>query len=242
MTAGAGPSIAVTDPPAVAAAFSGSVLPRETSAFTRLLLACGIAGPVVFWVLGAVAALSWPGYSPISGSISSLIFAPEGWLQVDAFILMAALTAAFGVGMGRVAGATSRDRTEIRRYILLLATIELGFALFPTDPGEGLGTVASLHGSLHMLDVIVWAFAFPVLAWAMARILRRDPPWRRAGVLTDVVAVTMVVAIGGVLLVVAGPLEDWTGALERIWVAIPSLWLAGLSLHGLMVAAGRIRG
>ncbi len=216
--------------------------PRDTSTPTRLLLACGIAAPAVFWALGAAAALSWPGYSPVSGSISSLIFAPEGWLQVDAFILMAALTAAFGVGMGRIAGATGRDRLLVRRSILVLAGIELGFALFPTDPGEGLGTVATLHGSLHMLCVVAWAVVFPVLAFGLARILRRDPPWRRAGVLTDLVAVTMVVAIGGVLLVVAGPLGDWTGLLERVWVAIPSLWLAGLSLHGLLVAAGRIRG
>ncbi len=212
--------------------------PRDTSRATLALLVCGIAGPAVFWALGFAAMASWPGYDPASGSISELIYARDGWLQVDAFILMAAFTTAFAVGMGRVAGATVADRAAVRRALLVLAAIEVGFALFPTDPDAAV----TLHGALHVADLAVFAVAFPAAAFVIARILRRDPPWWRAGALTDAVAIFMTVAILGVALVLGGPLEAWTGILERIWVAVPSLWLVGLAAHGILVATGRITG
>jgi hypothetical membrane protein len=210
--------------------------PRDASLGTRLLLACGIAGPVLFWVLGAVAAATWPGYDPVSGSISVLVHAPDGWLQVDAFILLGVLSLAFAVGMGRVAGATSAARRRVRSALLVLAAIQLGFALFPTDAP---GAATSLHGGIHMLVFATFAIAFPVLAWRIAGPLRADPPWRRAGTLTAGVAVGMAVAILTVVLTIGGPLEPYLGLLERAYVAVPSLWLAGIAAHGLVVTTGR---
>ena len=209
--------------------------PRDASIATRLLLACGIAGPVLFWTLGLAAMLSWPGYDPVSDSISGLIYATEGWLQVDAFILLAVLTMVFAVGMGRVAGATLADRAIVRGAVLVLAALELGFALFPANRPGG----SSLHGTAHMLVLGTFAVAFPIAGFRMAAVLRRDPPWWRAGILTYGVSVLMAVAIVGVALVVGGPLDPWTGLLERIWVAVPSLWLVGLAAHGLVVTTGR---
>jgi len=208
---------------------------RDASAGTRLLLACGIAGPVAFWGLGLLAMASWPGYDVVADSISGLVYAPEGWLQVDAFVLLAVLTAAFAVGMGRIAGETPADRARVRSAILVLAVIELGFALLPTDAGDA----ASLHGTAHMLVLGTFAIAFPILGFRIAAVLRCDPPWWRAGILTYAVSVVMAISIVGVALVVAGPLDAWTGLLERIWVAVPSLWFIGLAVHGLLVSAGR---
>ena len=209
--------------------------PREASLATRLLLACGIAGPVLFWVLGAIAAATWPGYDPVSDSISVLVHAPEGWLQVDAFILLAVLSLAFAIGMGRVTGATPAARRRVRSALLVLAAIQLGFALFPTDPAEA----TSLHGEIHTLVFAAFAITFPILAWRIAGPLRADRPWRRAGALTAAVAIVMTAALVTVPLTIAGPLEPWLGLLERIYVAVPSLWLAGVAAHGLVVATGR---
>jgi len=220
------------------AADRAAPIAREASAGTRLLLACGVAGPVSFLGLGSLAMASWPGYDVVAGSVSGLVHAPEGWLQVDAFILLAVLTAAFAVGMGRIAGATQVDRTAVRGALLVLAAIELGFALFPANADGG----STLHGSLHMGALGVFALAFPALGFRIGRILRRDPAWRSAGALTFAVAVFMAVAIVGVVLVVAGPLEPWTGVLERIYVGVPTLWLIGLAVHGLLVSTGRLPG
>ena len=236
---------AVTDVEAAAAGTRTTSAPatagRDTSAGTRLLLACGIAGPVAFWGLGLLAMASWPGYDVVADSISGLVYAPEGWLQVDAFVLLAVLTAAFAVGMGRVAGATRVDRARVRSAILVLAVIELGFSIFPTDAGDAgnAGDAASLHGTAHMLVLGTFAIAFPILGFRIAAVLRCDPPWWRAGILTYAVSVVMAISIVGVVLVVAGPLDACTGLLERVWVAVPSIWLIGLAVHGLLVSTGR---
>jgi hypothetical membrane protein len=209
--------------------------PRDASTGTRLLLACGIAGPALFWILGAIAAITWPGYDPVSGSISVLVYAPEGWLQVDAFILLGVSSLAFAVGMGRIAGTDGSARARVRTGFLVLAVILLGFALFPTDPGKA----RSLHGSIHMLVLFTFAVAFPIVAWWISTTLRADPPWRRAGTLTAALAIVMAIALVTFPLTLAGPLEPLLGVLERIYVAVPSLWLAGLAAHGLVVTTGR---
>jgi hypothetical membrane protein len=215
---------------------TGLVLePRDASLATRLLLACGIAGPALFWVLGAIAAATWPGYDPVSRSISVMVTAPEGWLQVDAFILLGVLSIAFAIGMGRVAGADAVARRRVRSALLVLAGILLAFALFPTDGGD----VVSLHGTIHMVVFLAFAVAFPLVSWRIAGALRADPPWRRAGTLSVGVAIVMTVALFTVPVTLAGPLEPWLGLMERLYVGIPSLWLVGIAAHGLVVTTGR---
>jgi hypothetical membrane protein len=210
--------------------------PRDVSVATRLLLGCGIAGPVLFWALGSVAAATWPGYDPVAQSISVLVQAPNGWLQEDGFILLGVLTMVFAVGMGRVAGRTAAARARVRSALLALAVIDLGFALFPAD---GPDAATSPFGAVHMLVFATFAVAFPILSWRIAVPLRADPPWRRAGTLTAGVAVGMAIALATVVLTVGGPLEPWLGLLERAYVAVPSLWLASLAAHGLVVTTGR---
>jgi hypothetical membrane protein len=209
--------------------------PRDASRGTRLLLACGIAGPALFWVLGAIAAATWPGYDPVSQSISVMVTAPQGWLQVDAFILLGVLSIAFAIGLGRVAGVDAAARRRVRSALLVLAGILLAFALFPTDGGDAV----SLHGAIHMVVFLSFAIAFPLLSWRIAGPLRADPPWRRAGTLTVAVAIVMTIALFAVPVTLAGPLEPWLGLVERLYVGIPSLWLVGLAAHGLVVTTRR---
>ncbi len=100
----------------------------------RAGIAAGIAAPIVSWSLSAVVIMTWPGYDPISQSISSLAGAPLGWLQTLAFTVSAVLGAAWAFGLAGVLGSTARDRTLVRGLLLLQAGIILGFALLPTDP------------------------------------------------------------------------------------------------------------
>jgi hypothetical membrane protein len=164
-----------------------------------------------------------------------MVTAPEGWLQVDAFILLGVLSIAFAIGMGRVAGADAVARRRVRSALLVLAGILLAFALFPTDGGD----VVSLHGAIHMVVFLAFAVAFPLVSWRIAGALRADPPWRRAGTLSVGVAIVMTVALFTVPVTLAGPLEPWLGLMERLYVGIPSLWLVGIAAHGLVVTTGR---
>jgi Protein of unknown function (DUF998) len=194
---------------------------------TRSLLVLGALGPALFWILGGLAAATWPGYDPVSGSISSLVHAPHGWLQVLAFAIGAAATLAFAIGVGRVLGATTRDRTIVRVLFLLQAAIGLAFALLPTDAA---GAPTTFVGQVHLANFYLYAVSMPFTLALVGRILARDPAWRPAARPTVAAASLMVVATLLVPLTVHGPLEPWLGLLERIYIAIPGAWQASVAV------------
>ncbi len=202
------------------------VAPRHT----RVLLACGVVGPLVFWVLGGVAAATWPGHDVISDSISSLVHAPLGWLQTLAFTIGAPLTLAWAVGAGRVIGGAARDRNIVRAIFAMQAAIALAFALLPTDAA---GTPMTVVGGLHLLTFYVYAVATPISLAAAAWVFGRDPAWRPSARPTAGAAALMVVATLLVPLTINGPLEAWLGLLERIYVAIPGAWQALVALRAI---------
>ena len=210
-----------------------AALPRPAR-WTRALLACGAIGPVVFWVLGAAAAATWPGYDVVTDSISSMVHAPLGWLQVLAFAIGAPLTLAWAVGAGRIIGSSPRDRTIVRAVFTVQAAIALAFALLPTDAA---GAPETLVGELHLATFVVYAVATPVSLGLVGRVFGRDPAWRPASRPTAASAALMVVATLLVPLTLAGPLEAWLGLLERAYVAIPGIWQLAVALRALGLAA-----
>jgi hypothetical protein len=212
--------------------------PPGAARWTRALLACGAIGPVAFWVLGGVVAATWPGYDPIAESISSMVHAPLGGLQVLAFAIGGPLTLAWAIGAGRVLGAASLDRTIVRAVFALQATISLAFALLPTDVAEASTT---LVGELHLVTFYIYALVMPASLVVVGRVFARDPAWRPASRPTAVTAVLMVVATLLVPLTIAGPLEPWLGMLERIYVAIPGTWQVVVAVRALRLDARIIR-
>ena len=202
--------------------------------WTRAFLACGAIGPVVFWVLGAAVAATWPGYDVVTDSISSMVHAPLGWLQVLAFAIGAPLTLAWAVGAGRVIGSSPRDRTVVRVVFTVQAAIALAFALLPTDAAGGPET---LVGGLHLATFFVYAVTMPVSLGLVGRVFGRDPAWRPASRPTAASAALMVVATLLVPLTLAGPLKAWLGLLERAYVAIPGIWQVAIALRALGLAA-----
>jgi len=212
--------------------------PRRVAAprLTRVLLACGAIGPVVFWVLGGVAAAAWPGYDVVADSISSLVHAPLGWLQVLAFAIGAPLTLAWAVGAGRVIGAAARDRNIVRAVFAMQAAIALAFALLPTDAA---GAPMTVIGGLHLLTFYVYAVATLISLAAAAWVFGRDPAWWPWARPTAGAAALMVVATLLVPLTISGPLEAWLGLLERIYVAIPGAWQALVAVRALRLESRR---
>jgi hypothetical protein len=201
---------------------------------TRALLAFGAIGPAVFWALGAVVAATWPGYDPIADSISSMVHAPLGGLQVLAFAIGGPITLAWAIGAGRVLGATPRDRTIVRAVFAVHAAISLAFALLPTD---AVGAPVSFVGNLHLATFYAYAIVMPVSLVLVGRVFGRDPAWRPASRPTAVAAVLMVVATLLVPLTIGGPLEPWLGLLERIYVGIPGAWQVAVALRALRLDA-----
>ncbi len=206
-----------------------ATLPRPARS-TRALLACGAIGPVLFWVLGAVVAATWPGYDVITDSISAMVHAPLGWLQVLAFAIGAPLTLAWAIGAGRVIGSSPRDRAIVRAVFAVQAAIAMAFALLPTDPA---GAPETLVGGLHLATFFTYAVATPASLILVGRVFGRDPAWRSAARQTAASATLMVVGTLLVPFALAGPLEAWLGLLERVYVAIPGIWQLAVALRAL---------
>jgi hypothetical protein len=223
------------------AATPGATAPPPTisrrAAGTRLLLALGVVGPVSFWMLGGLAAATWPGYDPVAQSISLTVHAPNGWLQVLAFAIGGPITLGWAVGAGRVLGATLRDRRMVRTLFAIQAAIAVAFAILPTDAD---GQHTSLVGQLHLANFYLYAVTMPATLVLVGRVFARDPAWRAVAGPTFIAAALMVVSTVLVPFTVSGPLEPWLGLLERIYVAIPGVWQAAVAIRVLRSPEPRI--
>lgn len=199
------------------------MLDRRPDLATRAGLVAGFAGPILTWALSVVVIAGWPGYDPIRQSVSLLATAPLGWLMTISFALSGILGAAWAIGLSAVLGVTARYRAIVRWLLLLQAVIAFGFALLPTDPT---GAPTSLVGSLHLADFYAYALTMPLTLLALGLVMRLDPRWVAAGAArpTLLAAGLALVAIALVPATVDGPLTPWLGLLERVFIAIPSVW------------------
>ncbi|HEY2916028.1 MAG TPA: DUF998 domain-containing protein [Candidatus Limnocylindrales bacterium] len=201
----------------------------------RAGLLAGAVAPIVAWSLTVVVILGWPGYDPIGQSISLLATAPLGGLQTLAFALSGVLGAAWALALSAILGSTLRDRLAMRALLLLQAVIALGFAVLPTDPS---GAPATTVGRLHLADFYAYAVTMPITLLAAGLVMRRDPRWHGSAKPTLLAACLAIASIALVPATIDGPLTPWLGLLERVFVAIPSIWQIGVSLVGLQVRAG----
>jgi hypothetical protein len=212
---------------------SGGVVdaPRR---WLRVELIAGALGPIVAWALTFVVVAAWPVYDPIRQSISILVDAPLGWLQTLAFAVSGILGVAWALGLSQVLGATPRDRTVVQWLLLIQAAIAFGFAILPTD---AIGAPTSTIGALHLLDFYAYAVTMPLTLLVLALVMRRDPRWSGAAASRTLVAAAL--ALVGIALVPAtldGPLTPWLGLLERLFVAIPSVWQVAAAIVAPRVA------
>jgi hypothetical protein len=196
----------------------------------------GIAAPILAWALTVLVGATWAGYDPVAQSISVLADAPNGWLQTLAFAVSGVFGVAWAFGLSSVLGVTARDRSIVRGLVLVQALIAFGFALLPADAGPERAPV-SIVGSLHLANFYLYAVTMPLTLVALGFVMRRDPRWRGSVRPTFVAAAVVLVSIALVPATVDGLLTPWLGLLERVFVAIPSIWQVGAGI----VAWGMIR-
>jgi hypothetical protein len=197
------------------------------SAGRRSLILAGIAAPIVNWGLSVVVIAAWPGYDPVVQSISLLANAPLGWLQTVAFGVGGLLGVGWALGLSSVLGATSRDRAIVRGLLLLQAAVTIAFAIFPTDPD---GVPISAIGQIHLANFYLYSVTMPLTLLVLGLVMRRDPRWRGSARPTLFAAGLVVLTTALVPATIEGPLTPWLGLLERLYVAIPSVWQVGAGL------------
>ncbi len=202
---------------------------------TRALILAGIVAPIVSWGLSVIVIAGWPGYDPIAQSISLLADAPLGWLQTVAFAVSGGLGVLWAFGLSRVLGRARRERRVVLGVLLIQGLITIAFAIFPTDPA---GVPLTTVGRIHLANFYLYAVTMPLTFVVLGLVMRRDPRWQGLARPTLIAAGLVLISSFLVPLTVDGPLTPWLGLLERLYVAIPSVWQVVAGVAAWRIAVG----
>src|SRR5436309_11761276 len=132
----------------------------EQSVVTRLLIAGGAIGPLLFVVVLLIEGATRPGYSAWHNYGSSLSLGDQGWMQITNFIVCGLLTLGFAIGLRQVF-RTGRSPVW---GLMLLGVFAVGLivaGVFVTDPSLGYppGTPISgpppPHATIHGSNAII---------------------------------------------------------------------------------------
>lgn len=208
---------------------------------TRLLIACGAIGPLVFIITFLIEGATRPGYSAWHNFVSDLSESSLGWMQIANFLFCGALVFCFAIGLRQVI----RSGKGATWGPILLGAFGLSLivaGLFVTDPSLGyypLGSpagVQTLHGTIHGTNAPLAFGLLTIAIFVFARRFASKRLWRGWAVyslVTGVVcAVTFIACLAVAVLDEQGFLPNSpTGLLERITIIAGWGWIALLSIR-----------
>ncbi len=206
-------------------------------ALTRGLLASGVIGPVLFFVMFLIEGAIRPDYDPMRVFVSQLSLGDQGWLQIATFVISGLLIVAFAFGLRRVVSSGRASRWgPITVGLVGLGLIVSG--VFVTDPAlgyppgapPGLTQNPSWHGALHLLGALLVFGALPVACFVFARRFRAhaDRPWMIYSA-TSAVGLLLFYFGATASAASAGPLHGVAGLLQRVSIGIGFAWITLLA-------------
>ena len=201
---------------------------------TRILLAGGVLGPLLFIAVFLVEGAMRPAYSAWHHFVSSLSLGERGWIQIASFVVCGVLVLGFAVGLRRV---LSPGKGSTWGPILLgvfgLCLVGAGFLV--TDPllgyPPGAPETTTVHGALH---VLLSLFAFAALTAACLVVARRfagDPAWRGWALYSVVTAVLIVVFFVAADVAATPDPSAPAGLLQRLSIIAGWGWVALIALR-----------
>lgn len=208
---------------------------------TRLLIACGAIGPILFILVFLVEGATRPGYSAWHNFVSDLSLSNQGWMQIANFLLCGVLMLCFALGLRQVLRS---GKGAVWGPLLLgifgLSLLIAGF--FVTDPSLGYyppGTSSSthtLHGTIHGTNAPLAFGSLTIAIFVLARRFASDPAWRGWALSSLITGILFVGSFIASLVVAVldqnGILPNSpAGLLERIAIIIGWGWIALLALR-----------
>lgn len=208
---------------------------------TRLLIACGAIGPILFILVFLVEGATRPGYSAWHNFVSDLSLSNQGWIQIANFLLCGVLMLCFALGLRQMLRS---GKGAVWGPLLLgifgLSLLIAGF--FVTDPGLGYyppGTSSStqtLHGTIHGANAPLAFGSLTIAIFVLARRFASDRQWRGWTLYSLVTGILFVGSFIASLVVAVldqkGILPNSpAGLLERIAIIIGWGWIALLALR-----------
>jgi hypothetical membrane protein len=208
---------------------------RLPSATQRLLAVCGIVGPIAYAVVVATLGFLQEGYSHVRNTMSELGAddAPYAIVMNTAGLpLLGLLMIAFALGLHRGIGDGRGSKVGPASFATSGVSLTMT-AVFQCDPGcEDVTTVGTLHSAFATVAAV--ATILGLLAIFVR--FRGDAAWHgyAAYTLATVVATVALSALYGFAF------EAWEGALQRVSMALPLIWVEVLAVRLLRwpIAAG----
>ena len=194
----------------------------------KILLACGIAAPILYIAADIVASLRLEGYSYVDQVVSELsaVGAPTRSFLAATGIAYTALVSAFAIG---VIASSGRDRPLRIAGIVMLADAVVGFAggwLFPMNPR---GAERTLTDTMHLVYVAV--IVLLMVGYIAFGAAARGKSFRIYSIAT-IVAMFVSVAWTAMLAprIAAQEPTPLVGLIERVSVYGPVVWLLVLAV------------
>jgi len=191
----------------------------------KLLAVCGIAGPVIYAIVIVVLGSLEPNYSHLSQTMSVLGDADARYsivMNTAGIPLLGVLIIAFAIGLDR--GIDTGRFSKLGPAFLGvsgLCLIIMGF--FPCDTGDDI----TFSGRTHNALATIAAAAMILSLLSLSLRLWADERWRNYFTYTMcTVLVTLVFAA----LYAFDVFESWEGALQRISMAAPLIWIEVMSI------------
>jgi hypothetical protein len=207
---------------------------------TRLLIAGGAIGPILFTIVYLIEGATRPGYAAWRQAASLLSLSDQGWMQIVNFIVCGLLIFGFAIGLRQ----TLRGGRGATWGPILVAAVGVGLimaGIFVTDPAQGYppGTPAgpalhsTFHGIIHwVLGGLVVFGGLPASCFVFARRFASDTQWKGwviYSILTGILMVAFFAAFA-----IASAQDGTAGLFERISLSIGMLWMAFFAVRLLL--------
>ena len=198
----------------------------------RIYIICGIIMPILFTLLIIIESLLRPGFSQIHTEISYLGIGPYSIIQNTNFIISGFLSIAFAIGLGFSISAHTKQKVKnIIELLLIIFGVGVTFAgislilvsVFTTD---------YFFYMIHLLATFVAFFTIIIaqilIWWAPRR--TKTTIWGyypKFSLLTGLISIVMLIIF---LYTIT---SSYQGLTERLFVAIPLIWIevTGLKLY-----------
>ena len=195
----------------------------QTQNKQRLFAFCGILAPILFTLLVVVASLLRPGCSQFHNFISDLGVGPYAIIQNANFVIFGLLSIGFALGLR--GGLPAPQQRALKASVVLVVIFGIGVLLAGVFPENYLsGGLHTLASSAAFLSII----AAQLLVWQGLR--RKDSAvWGRYR------TYSLISGLLSLILVWFSSSTDYPGAAQRIFLAVPWIWIevTGLKLYSL---------
>jgi hypothetical protein len=151
---------------------------------TQLLLACGVAGSVLFVSSFLIQGATREGYDPARNHVSTLSLGHGGWVMIVTFLVTGILMTGFAIGLSRSMWS-GRGSTWIPRLFGCFAAGVFFAGVFSEDPnknyppGSTTRDTPSSHAAAHGLaaDLLTFSLAAAAVIYTLRFWDQDRKPW-----------------------------------------------------------------